>query len=297
MKATIEFIGGYSNSKDIEISWKIVAQDMANTEVKAVRDAQDNLNVSVFNNGVLVPSTEYDVKENSDDTVTVTAKATSKNYTGSKTVAVDKEESEVGTPIIKEVKVVGNKATVILDGETDGATGYDYVISTENDYKNGRLPNGINKNQLTTKTSYQYLDQGIYYAYCHAWKKVDGKKVFSGWSNIYPFAVTSITPSKPVITSVKVSKNTVKVTYTKSANATGYDIVLGKSMKKVNGEMRPVEYGKLVKKVYKGNTVTATFTKVGKGTYYAGLHAYNRTSEDGKKVFSPWSNAKKVVVK
>ncbi len=55
--------------------------------------------------------------------------------------------------------------------------------------------------------------------------------------------------------------------------------------------------GKLVKKVYKGNTVTATFTKVGKGTYYVGLHAYNRTSEDGKKVFGPWSNAKKVVVK
>ena len=297
LKATIEFIGGYSNSKDIEISWKIVAQDMANTEVKAVRDAQDNLNISVFNNGVLVPSTEYDVKENSDDTVTVTAKATSKNYTGSKTVAVDKEESEVGTPIIKEVKVVGNKATVILDGETDGATGYDYVISTENDYKNGRLPNGINKNQLVTETSYQYLDQGIYYAYCHAWKKVNGKKVFGGWSNIMPFSVSSITPSKPVITSVKVSKNTVKVTYTKSANATGYDLVLGKSMKKVNGEMRPVDYGKLVKKVYKGNTVTATFTKVGKGTYYAGLHAYNRTSEDGKKVFSPWSNAKKVVVK
>ena len=223
----------------------------------------------------------------------------SKNYTGSKTVVAEGQKPAEGpeAPVITDVKVVGNKATVVLSGECEGATGYDYVISTENDYKNGRLPNGINKNQLATKTSYQYLDQGIYYAYCHAWKKVDSKKVFGGWSNIYPFAVTSITPSKPVITSVKVSKNTVKVTYTKSANATGYDLVLGKSMKKVNGEMRPVEYGKLVKKVTKGNTVTAIFTKVGKGTYYAGLHAYNRTSEDGKKVFSPWSNAKKVVVK
>ena len=41
----------------------------------------------------------------------------------------------------------------------------------------------------------------------------------------------------------------------------------------------------------------ATFKNVKKGTYYAGLHAFNRTSEDGKKVFSQWSNVKKVTVK
>ena len=45
------------------------------------------------------------------------------------------------------------------------------------------------------------------------------------------------------------------------------------------------------------DVVTATFKNVKKGTYYAGLHAFNRTSEDGKKVFSQWSNVKKVNVK
>ena len=292
----IKGINGYAKSGTITLntSWGIDKKDLADCNVTA----KDGV-VTVLNGYIPVPTTEYTVKENDDKTYTVTANKESKNYTGSKTVVAEGQKPEEGpeAPVITDVKVVGNKATVVLSGECEGATGYDYVISTENDYKNGRLPNGINKNQLTTQTSYQYLDQGIYYAYCHAWKKVDGKKVFSGWSNIYPFAVTSITPSKPVVTSVKVSKNTVKVTYTKSANATGYDLVLGKSMKKVNGEMRPVEYGKQVKKVYNGNTVTATFTKVPKGTYYVGLHAYNRTSENGKKVFSPWSNAKKVVVK
>nr|WP_303243718.1 hypothetical protein [uncultured Blautia sp.] len=34
------------------------------------------------------------------------------------------------------------------------------------------------------------------------------------------------------------------------------------------------------------NVVTATFKNVKKGTYYAGLRAFNRTSEEGKKVFS-----------
>ena len=86
-------------------------------------------------------------------------------------------------------------------------------------------------------------------------------------------------------------------TYTKASNADGCDIVLGTSTKKVNGETRPVEYGTLVKKNIKGNVVTATFKNVKKGTYYAGLHAFNKTSEDGKKVFSQWSNVKKVTVK
>ena len=85
--------------------------------------------------------------------------------------------------------------------------------------------------------------------------------------------------------------------YTKSKNATGYDIVLGSSVKKVNGEKRPVDYGTLVKKNVKGNTVTVTFKNVKKGTYYAGLHSFNRTSENGSKVFSKWSNTKTVTVK
>ena len=91
--------------------------------------------------------------------------------------------------------------------------------------------------------------------------------------------------------------NTVTVTYTVSEDATGYDVVLGSAVKKVNGEKRPVDYGTLVKKNIKGNVVTATFKNVKKGTYYAGLHAFNKTSEDGKKVFSQWSNVKKETVK
>ena len=74
-------------------------------------------------------------------------------------------------------------------------------------------------------------------------------------------------------------------------------MVLGNSVKSVNGEKRPVDYGTLVEKNIKGNVVTVTFKNVKKGTYYAGLHSFNRTSEDGKKVFSKWSNAEKVTVK
>lgn len=291
--------GAYSyNAKDetLTISWKIVKKDLANTEITAVKEGTD-LQVTVINNGVIVPSNEYTVKENEDNTVTVSAADSSKNYTGSQTVSYEEKENEVGAPVIKEVKVNGNKATVILEGETDGATGYDYVISTVNDYQNGRLPNGINKNQLVTETSYQYLDQGIYYAYCHAWTRDEnGNKVFGEWSNIMPFSVSAITPEKPTITSVKKSGRNVTVTWTQCDDAQGYDVVLGTAVRKVNGELRPVEYGKAVKKVGK-NTYSVTFKSCPKGaTFYAGLHAWNRTSETGVKVFSPWSDSVKVTI-
>ena len=298
----IKFKNGYCGSTynneevyDYGYQWGIDKFDLANADV-TVTDGK----ISVKCGKVDVDTTEYTTTANGDGTTTITAAKTSKNYTGAKTVrtngTTDAEKPEA--PMITNVKVTGNKATVILSGESDGAAGYDYVISTDRDCITNKDYDVVNKNQVKTESTFEYVGQGTYYAYCHAWKRdANGKKVFSDWSNAYPFVVSAITPSQPVITSVKVSGSTVTVTYTKASNADGYDVVLGTSTKKVNGETRPVEYGKLVKKNIKGNVVTATFKNVKKGTYYAGLHAFNRTSEDGKKVFSQWSNVKKVTVK
>ena len=284
----------YANTKLSNISsytWKVTKKDFANTTISVDKDN----NVTVMNGSVVVPSSEYDVKISDDGKkVTVTAKADSKNYTGSKEITV--ESAKVGQPMISNVVVKGNTATPVLSGDVDGAVGYDYVIATEEDYANGRVD--ISKNILKTNTNFYYVQKGTYYAYCHAWKRdANGKKVFGEWSNLYKFTVTATTPSTPTVTSVKAKGNTVTVTYTKSADATGYDVVLGSSVKSVNGEKRPVDFGELVRKNVKGNTVTVTFKNVPAGTYYAGLHSFNRTSEDGKKVFSKWSNAKKVTVK
>ena len=255
-----------------------------------------NLKATVTNGNVIEEKENFNVTDNGDGTATVSAVDSSKNYTGS--VTVDLGTTKVGAPMISNVTVIGNKANVILSGEVEGASGYDYVISKDRDCITNKDYASVNKNQVKTNTTFEYVGQGTYYAYCHAWTRdANGKKVFGEWSNAYPFSVSAITPSQPVITSVKVSGSTVTVTYTKASNADGYDVVLGTSTKKVNGETRPVEYGKLVKKNIKGNVVTATFKNVKKGTYYAGLHAFNKTSEDGKKVFSQWSNVKKVTVK
>ena len=256
--------------------------------------------VSVVNGYIPVASAEYTSKNNGDGTYTVSAVSTSKNYTGSVTVKADgkAEDEKPNAPMISSVKVVGNQATAILSGDSEGAAGYDYVISTDRDCIKNKDYASVNKNQVSTSTTFKYVQQGTYYAYCHAWKRdANGKKVFSDWSNAYPFVVSAITPDAPVITNVKVSGSTIKVTYKAAANATGYDVVLGTSSKKENGETRPYHYGDHKVLNLKEGTVTATFKKVPKGTWVVGMHAFNRTSEDGKKVFSPWSNLKKATVK
>ncbi|MDC7286796.1 hypothetical protein NXH76_03190 [Blautia schinkii] len=127
--------------------------------------------------------------------------------------------------------------------------------------------------------------------------ETDVAKLYGNWSAPAKIAVKAVTPQQPRITDIKVKGSIVTATYKVCENATGYDVVLGSQVKSVHGENRPVSYGTYVAKAKRGNTVTVTFKNVKKGTYYAGLHAYNRTSTNKGKVFSKWSPAKKVVVK
>ena len=279
-------------NKDKE--WKITKKDLANTAVSVDKEN----NVTVLNGTVIVPATEYDVKFSDDKKkVTVTAKADSKNYTGSKELAA--EVAKVGAPIISNVKVAGNNATVILSDEAEGASGYDYVISTSKDPSDKDARIDVVKNQVQTTANFKYVPQGTYYAYCHAWTRDEnGKKVFGGWSNSYAFSVTAITPDTPEILSVKTKGSTITVTYKESANSTGYDVVLGKGSKKEHGETRPYQYGKYKKLNVKPGVCKAVFKNVPAGTYYAGVHSWNRTaSENDNKVFSKWSNLETAKVK
>ena len=280
-------------------TWKVVKKNVANLDVKVDLNEKGETVLTVMNGNLKVDNKDFTVTLSEDKkTATVAATTGNQYYVGSKEVTVGGEVAKVGTPIISNVKVAGNKATVILSGEADGAVGYDYVISTDRDCIKNKNYDSISKNQVQTSTTFKYVQQGTYYAYCHAWKRDEnGKKVFGEWSNAYPFSVTAITPDAPVITNVTVSGSTIKVTYKAAANATGYDVVLGTSSKKENGETRPYNYGTYKKLNLKEGTVTATFKNVSKGTWVVGMHAFNRTSEDGKKVFSPWSNLKTATVK
>ena len=289
------------------VKFNVTALDLAKATISPIADQvatgeQIKPAVTVMNGSVkLVEGKDYEVtygenKEVGEGTVTIKALSSNKNYTGSQTAKFNiiKETPAVGQAMISEVRVSGNTVTPVLSGDVDGAVGYDYVIATEEDTQNGRVD--ISKNILKTNTNFYYVQKGTYYAYCHAWKRDEnGKKVFGAWSNIKKFTVDATTPSKPSIKSVKVKGHTVTVTFTASKDAKGYDVVLGEAVKKVNGENCPVEYGKLVVKNIEDGVYTATFHNVPDGKYYAGVHSYNKKSNDGKKVFSKWGYRKTAI--
>ena len=298
IEVTVKGIGQYkgnlvtAKTDGSKLTFTIDKKDLKDCSVSVDK----NLKLTVMNGNVVEEKENFDVKDNGDGTATVSVVDGGKNYTGS--VNVEIGGKKVGAPMISNVKVVGNKATVILSDEVEGASGYDYVISTDKDCITNKDYTAVNKNQAKTSTAFKYVDKGTYYAYCHAWTRdANGKKVFGEWSKGFQFSVTATTPDVPVITSVKVSGSTIKVTYKEAANATGYDVVLGTSSKKDNGELRPYNYGAHKKLNIKEGTVTATFKNVPAGTWTVGMHAFNRTSIDGKKVFSPWSNLKTAKVK
>ena len=297
IKFSIKGLGEYNTVKfDKDATGKYLVYGIDKFDFKNANVTSDGKTVTVRNGNVVVPSTEY-TSEIKDGKVTITATEGNKNYTG--TITTDVNDTFVGAPVISNVKVTGNKATVILSDEAEGASGYDYVISTSKDPSDKDARIDVVKNQVQTTANFKYVPQGTYYAYCHAWTRDEnGKKVFGEWSNSYAFSVTAITPDTPEILSVKTKGSTITVTYKESANSTGYDVVLGKGSKKEHGETRPYQYGKYKKLNVKPGVCKAVFKNVPAGTYYAGVHSWNRTaSENDNKVFSKWSNLETAKVK
>ena len=75
-------------------------------------------------------------------------------------INIEVEDEKPEAPVISAVNVSGNNATVVLAGESDGATGYDYVISTDRDCINNKDYDKVNKNILSTETTFTYTQQG-----------------------------------------------------------------------------------------------------------------------------------------
>ena len=138
---TVKVVGknGYRTDGTVSKNWGIDKFNLANANVTV-----DGDKVTVKCGRVDVETSEYTV-EKKDGKVTVTAKKDSKNYTGSKTVDAATQDQKPAAPMISSVKVVGNKATAILSGDSEGAAGYDYVISTDRDCITNKDYDSINK--------------------------------------------------------------------------------------------------------------------------------------------------------
>ena len=189
-----------------------------------------------------------------------------------------------------------NKLTVKLSKGCAGAQGYDFVISKKsNMLQTGKFSQTVSSTGKP-QASFRYLAKGTWYVAARSWVlDAQGNKVYGSWTKIKKIKITVVTPQQPKIRNITVKGNTVTVTYTKCKNATGYEILLGNKYKTSAGEKYPVK--KYLKRTEGKNTVTVTFTNVKKGTWYVTVRAWNQTSKDKSRVYSPYSTMKKFKTK
>ena len=189
-----------------------------------------------------------------------------------------------------------NKLTVKLAKGCAGAQGYDFVISKKSDMlQTGKFSKTVSSTGKP-QASFKYLAKGTWYVAARSWVlDAQGSKVYGSWTKIKKIKITVVTPQQPKIRNITVKGNTVTVTYTKCKNATGYEILLGNKYKTSAGEKYPVK--KYLKRTEGKNTVTVTFTNVKKGTWYVTIRAWNQTSKDKSRVYSPYSTMKKFKTK
>ena len=189
-----------------------------------------------------------------------------------------------------------NKLTVKLSKGCAGAQGYDFVISKKsNMLQTGKFSQTVSSTGKP-QASFRYLAKGTWYVAARSWVlDAQGNKVYGSWTKVKKIKITVVTPQQPKIRNITVKGNTVTVTYTKCKNATGYEILLGNKYKTSAGEKYPVK--KYLKRTEGKNTVTVTFTNVKKGTWYVTVRAWNQTSKDKSRVYSPYSTMKKFKTK
>ena len=189
-----------------------------------------------------------------------------------------------------------NKLTVKLSKGCAGAQGYDFVISKKsNMLQTGKFSQTVSSTGKP-QASFRYLAKGTWYVAARSWVlDAQGNKVYGSWTKIKKIKITVVTPQQPKIKNITVEGNTVTITYTKCKNATGYEILLGNKYKTSAGEKYPVK--KHLKRTEGKNTVTVTFTNVKKGTWYVTIRAWNQTSKDKSRVYSPYSTMKKFKTK
>lgn len=188
-------------------------------------------------------------------------------------------------PVYK--KVTGNVATASLK-RVEGAEGYQVIIGYQDCDKNGNYWQIKDTKSLTV--SFEHVRHGTFYSYVRAYKTEDGEKIFSDWSDGSAVYVQAFTPSTPKFSGITVSGSTVTVDMYCAKNWTGFDVVLGKA----KNSTQPTNYAYIAKNQKSGRIV---FKNVKKGTYYVGAHTFNRTGTTSAKVFSQWSNIKKITVK
>ena len=277
LTVTVKGIGAFIGS--VEGKYAIVKKDIANCDIIV-----DGNSVTVMNGKVTVPANEYTLTW-ADETVTVTAAAGSKYYTGSQTVDRDIIAAP-GNTVLSVTDRTTSTVTVNWD-KVDKAEGYTIWYRSEYDTKMSR--HIVQGGDVTSWTAKGLQPGTKYFFSMRAWVQDDeGNYVFSEEQSPNQRGTTK--PIAARIASVSVSNGKIKVNLAgPAAGAEMYSMCYGDS--RTCFAANDFKVG--IRTQYTSRTLTPTFEK---GTYYVCVKSY-RDLGNGKRVYGAWSNTFRAVVK
>ena len=204
------------------------------------------------------------------------------NYMGAYSDAV-KIETAVGA-VNPRVSAYANNFVTITWNKQTAANGYEVFKYDASSKKYVLYKNITNPNTNTCKVT-GLASNKKYNFKVRAYQIDDSEKTYAPFGAVVS-QYTSI--AKPKLNSAKsTSKKKIKASWSKVKGASGYQ-VMWSTYKNFSKNYKT----KSVKAKYSSKTVT---TAQSKKTYYVRVRAYKTIS--GKKVYSPWSNTKKVKTK
>ena len=269
----VKGIGNYTGTRNVE--FEIKENEVEEIDINKC-NISEIVNTEYTGKEIILPiiikNENVTLKEDTDYTITY---QNNKNV-GTATITIQGKGNYVGS-IIKTFNITTKQLSNLsatIDTNNKKYTGKD--IKTSIILKNGDL----------------ILKEGIDYNVKYKNNKNTGKATvtITGKGN-YVGTITrtfNIVPKKATLSSVKNNKKkSVKVTWKKDTQATGYEVYMSTSK---NGT-----YTK-VKTVTKNKTTNFTKSKLKKKkTYYFKIRSYKTI--DGKKVYGSYSTEKKVVIK
>lgn len=210
------------------------------------------------------------------------ASSNGKTYIGNYNTAV-KIETTVGAINPRVSAYANNFVTLIWDKQT-AANGYEVFKYDASSKKYVLYKNITNPNTNTCKVT-GLASNSKYNFKVRAYQIDDSEKTYAPFGTVVS-QYTSIAKSN--LNSAKsTSKKKIKASWSKVGGASGYQ-VMWSTYKNFSKNYKT----KSVKSKYSSKTVT---TAQSKKTYYVRVRAYKTVN--GKKVYSPWSNTKKVKTK
>ncbi len=189
---------------------------------------------------------------------------------------------KLDAPAITMAETVNYKSVKITYGKVNGANGYVIYRSTKKDSGFKKIAT-VKKKKTVTYTDKKCKTGTKYYYKVRAYRMVDGKKKYSGYSEVISAKTKLNTPKLKSVTVT--SADTALLTWKKVSGASGYYIYRCETKKGKYKRVLNVKGGANVQAYVSGQ-------ENGK-TYYYKVRAYRTV--DKKKKFSAYSNIKNAV--